>query len=81
MNEVLLKMEASPGFEPGNGGFANLSLNHLGMTPKRHSSIVHSRRVKRESNKSMAIEPSSSGCTIGVTSVLAKAVAYFGDHL
>jgi hypothetical protein len=51
------------------------------MTPKRHSSIVHSRRVKRESNKSMAIEPSITGCTIGVTSVLAKAVAYFGDHL
>lgn len=26
-------MEAPPGFEPGHEGFANLSLNHLGMAP------------------------------------------------
>ena len=28
-------MEAPPGFEPGHEGFANLSLNHLGMAPVR----------------------------------------------
>ena len=27
-------MEAASGFEPLNGGFADLSLNHLGTPPK-----------------------------------------------
>jgi hypothetical protein len=28
-------MEAACGFEPQNGGFADLSLNHLGTPPER----------------------------------------------
>ena len=33
MPEAPSEVEAPTGFEPVNGGFANLSLNHLGMAP------------------------------------------------
>ena len=29
-------MEATPGFEPGNGGFAVLCLSHLAMSPQNN---------------------------------------------
>ena len=31
---ALRVLEAPPGFEPGNKGFANLCLNHLAMAPR-----------------------------------------------
>ena len=40
------ELEAPPGFEPGNGGFANLSLNHLGMAPADRPLIEVRQRVK-----------------------------------
>lgn len=42
-------MEAPPGFEPGNGGFANLSLNHLGMAPNHVSRLYPSALARQAS--------------------------------
>jgi hypothetical protein len=33
--EALHEMEAAPGFEPGNNGFADRRLSHLAMPPRR----------------------------------------------
>ena len=36
----LKNMEAAPGFEPGNNGFADRRLSHLAMPPRRVKYVV-----------------------------------------
>ena len=43
LGRVLKNMEAAPGFEPGNNGFADRRLSHLAMPPQKWSG-------KRDSN-------------------------------
>ena len=48
-------MEAPGGFEPPNAGFANPSLNHLGMAPDRTAPHIRSRRRVKHSERCAVI--------------------------
>ncbi len=44
MDVIIFKMEAAPGFEPGNNGFADRRLSHL-ATPPRNDSFNNIRNI------------------------------------
>ena len=46
MANSLISLEAAPGFEPGNNGFADRCLSHLAMPPCRLSLSLSDIRVK-----------------------------------